>query len=132
MLACDWLKPREKKDQFIKSIPHKKALTICIATICEANTNSPKIVFCADRMLTDQYGYTFELQRPKILQLATHCLVMEAGDASIGNTVIQHFNKRVPLGARETMNVLEIARKLIEEARKDEIARERRLRKYSK
>lgn len=64
-------------------------MTICIAAICEANTGCPQIVFCADRLVTDKDGRTFETGLPKIVELTHNCLVMNAGDFSRGDLIIK-------------------------------------------
>lgn len=64
-------------------------MTICIASICEASTGNPRIVFCADRLVTDTNGLTFEQGTLKIEQLLPHCLIMNAGDAFRGDAIIR-------------------------------------------
>lgn len=86
-------------------------MTICIAAICEANVGG-KIVFCADRLVTDANGLTFEQGMPKIWMLLPHCLIMNAGDALRGDAIIRDvFNKlksREP-ESLEKLSIMEIA-----------------------
>lgn len=63
-------------------------MTICIAAICDHST-SPRIVFCADRLVTDSNGLTYEQGMPKIIQLAKNCIIMMAGRGAESDQIIQ-------------------------------------------
>lgn len=95
MLVKNRLNPLEQNALYTKDpnryLRKKKArpLTICIASICEANTGNPRIVFCSDRLVTDSNGLTFEQVTPKIVQLLPNCLIMNAGDASHGDIILR-------------------------------------------
>lgn len=65
-----------------------RPMTICIVAICESNTN-PKIVFCADRLVTDANGLTYEQGQPKIIGLSENCLVMMAGKGAESDQIIK-------------------------------------------
>jgi len=90
----------------------EKALTICIASICEANTGSPRIVFCSDRLVTDSNGLTFEQGKAKVDMLLPNCLIMNAGDASRGGAIIRDaFLELASMQSekKEKINIKEIA-----------------------
>ena len=53
-------------------------MTVCIAAICEAD-KEPRITFCADRLVTDSNGLTFEQGKPKVDIISDNCFVMNAG-----------------------------------------------------
>ena len=85
------------KERQIRHLKRKrsKALTICIASICELSTGNPRIVFCADRLVTDANGLTFEQATPKIVQLLPNCLIMNAGDACHGDIIVRDVFSRL-------------------------------------
>jgi hypothetical protein len=87
----------------------KKArkLTICIATLCEAHTSNPRIVFCADRLVTDIRGLTFESGVLKILQILPNCLLMNAGDSSRGDVIIKNVFDILSLKKPEELEKME-------------------------
>ena len=64
-----------------------KTMTICISTICEISQAS-RIVFCADRLVTDANGLTFEQGKPKIDFIYDNCLVMSAGRGAESDQII--------------------------------------------
>lgn len=87
-------------------------VTICIASICEALTGNPRIVFCADRLVTDANGLTFEQGTPKILQFLPQCLIMNAGDAFRGDAIIRdtfYSLSSIEPDKQESMSIKEIA-----------------------
>jgi hypothetical protein len=88
------------RDHFIRyrqpKIKREYPMTICIATICEQNTGTPRIVFASDRLVTDQDGYTFELGVPKLKLIAHHCILMEAGDSFRGELILEKWKEKVP------------------------------------
>jgi len=100
---------------FNRRLKPNKIMTICIATICEANTGYPRIVFTADRLVTDDDGYTFELGVPKANSLSSKCFIMEAGDSFTGERIIEHFNSRLTQEQLENMSVSEIVREFADD-----------------
>jgi hypothetical protein len=105
--AHNYLYPK-RRNRYLKK-RSKKALTICIASICENNTGNPRIVFCADRLITDYNGLTFEQAEPKIVQLLPNCLIMNAGDAACGDAIIRDVFEALSKVKPETMSIKDIA-----------------------
>lgn len=69
-------------------------MTICIATIAEAQNGLPRIVFAADRELTySGNGLTFEQGQPKADIIHASCFVMFAGDISLADIVVKRVKK---------------------------------------
>ena len=95
-------------------------MTICIASICEVSTGNPRIVFCADRLVTDANGLTFEQALPKITQLLSNCLIMNAGDSSYGDMILRDVFEKV--GSFPPENLEKIRIKDIVEIVKEKIA----------
>lgn len=83
-------------------------MTICIATVCEADQPNPKIVFASDRLVTDEDGYTFEIGLPKTGRLSTNCYIMEAGNAFRSQRVLDHFNSKYLSSELDKMTIQEI------------------------
>lgn len=73
---------------------NKKPMTICIASICET-PQSPKIVFSADRLITDAHGLTFEHGVSKIKMLTKNCFIMSVGKSSHADQIIQNTVKTI-------------------------------------
>jgi len=63
-----------------------EAMTICIAARCEVESGLPKIVFCADRMISA--GLQFEHGEPKIQWMTPTCLAMIASSDSLASDMI--------------------------------------------
>lgn len=65
-------------------------MTICIAAMCnvdnKSGTYSPAIVFCADRLLTS--SISFEHGNSKIKLISGRCIIMEAGDGTISDLIL--------------------------------------------
>ncbi len=78
-------------------------MTICIATICDQNT-SPTIIFCADRLVTDANGLTFEQGIPKIDYIDDNCLVMSAGLGAESDEIIKEVVLKVKHKSEENNN----------------------------
>lgn len=72
-----------------------KYVTICIAGICEGGSGNPQIVFAADRLATDQNGFTFELGISKIERLCDNYFIMNAGNASRASMIIQRARSQI-------------------------------------
>lgn len=70
-------------------------MTVCISAVCDSALLSPKILFCADRLVTDSNGLTFEQGMPKIFQICENCLVMNAGLGYEADQIIRSVVERV-------------------------------------
>lgn len=97
-----------KKIIFNRRLKNKKNMTICIATICDADKANPKIVFASDRLVTDEDGYTFEIGVPKAGRLSTNCYIMEAGNAFRAQRVLDRFNSKHITSELDQMSILQI------------------------
>jgi hypothetical protein len=53
-------------------------MTICIAAVCN-DQGRYNLIFCSDRLVTDDDGLTFEQGHPKIDYVLDNCFVMSAG-----------------------------------------------------
>ncbi|SNQ62311.1 hypothetical protein [Candidatus Methanoperedens nitratireducens] len=82
-------------------------MTICIASICE-NPQDPKIVFSADRMVTDSNGLTFEHGVPKISALTKNHFIMSAGRSSEADQIIQNVGAILSSYEEERLEYLTI------------------------
>lgn len=101
----------------------KKPMTICIASICNIEENSskysPAIVFCADRLVSSSIN--FEHGNPKIKFISGRCIIMEAGDGTTSDMII---DKDIMNADSSDLNVAEIAEMIndnIIELKKDKI-----------
>lgn len=83
-------------------------MTICIAAMCNIDTDpakySPGIVFCADKLLTS--SISFEHGTSKIKLIPNRCVVMEAGDATISDLIL---DKDIINVKNSSLDVKEIA-----------------------
>lgn len=77
------------KDRFIRKLGYAKPLTICIAAICERDTPSPTIVYCADRMITSMTTLIqAEHGISKINNFTDNCMVMSSSSHSRQSNLI--------------------------------------------
>lgn len=100
-----------------------KNMTICIASICNRVEDGylPAIVFCADRLLSS--SITFEHGNPKIKLIPERAIVMEAGDATISDLVLNKEilsdkNSKTDLkfiAEKINQNILNLRNRVIEE-----------------
>jgi hypothetical protein len=106
----------------------KKArpVTICIVTIAEGSSGSPKLVFASDRLATNKDGLTFEIGVPKIVLLTPNCAVMNAGDSSRGDTIIWRVNSRILKAVEEVRGVDKLTVDKIIEIFKEEYKKTRK------
>jgi 20S proteasome alpha/beta subunit len=96
-------------------------MTVCIAAICENDTDSPKIVLASDRMITFQDIIQFEHELPKLEEVAPNCVVATAGTATLHTELLR--NAKIP--KTDTIQpIREIAQRIkdsFDKARKEEI-----------
>lgn len=85
----------------------KKNVTICIASICNRVEEGylPAIVFCADRLLSS--GVTFEHGNPKIKIIPDRAIVMEAGDATTSDLIIDKEVLSIETGKLDLKQIAE-------------------------
>lgn len=85
-------KQKVKYNRYLKERKRLKPLTICIASTCELD-QSPRIVFCADRLVSAKTQ--FEHGRPKIKYLTQNCYSMIAGDSLQGEIILNNTKQRL-------------------------------------
>jgi hypothetical protein len=69
-------------------------LTVCIAAICETASDSPKIVFSADSLISA--GLQFERWGGKISPLSDYCYVMaSSSDALLSDMIVNEVQSKV-------------------------------------
>ena len=88
-------KHRKNKRRRINKKQHsEKPMTVCIAAIAEALTDSPKIIFAADRLVSA--GVCFESGVPKIRELTNYAYVMiSSNDANASDLIATRVQKIV-------------------------------------
>jgi hypothetical protein len=84
-------------------------MTVCIAALAEANTQTPKIVFAADRLVSA--GVNFENALPKIKALTPYAWVLiSSNDALASDLIVVKAQETIAkeIGAGKTLSVSQI------------------------
>src|SRR5919106_6633210 len=95
------------KDEFIRRLIYKKQVTICIAAICDVESN-PTIVFCADHLVTGDV-VQFETTQSKTRELATYCYAMQAGDALVSDMILENVKEKLSVEDVEDFKLKHVA-----------------------
>lgn len=91
--ASQYKNKHHRNDHIYRRLQYRKDMTICVAAIAEVFEEEPRIVFCADRMISGRVQ--FELGNPKIFRLNDYCLVMMAGNPLKGGQIISKVQERL-------------------------------------
>jgi hypothetical protein len=118
--AVRGMRSNRAMDEFIRCLmPNRERdMTVCIAAICDEgyDTHLPKIVFCADRLVTA--GVQFESGQPKIKMLAPNCFVMTSStDSQSSDLILENTIGRLGVGD-QLRPISKIVELLGEECRK--------------
>lgn len=102
-------------------------MTICIAAICEASSKEPKIVICADRLVSA--GIQFEHANPKIKVITSDCWVLTSSQDSLKSyEIIKNVRNKAEVELTSTpvtmMNIVELFKKECVAVYKEEVERE--------
>lgn len=91
--------PRPHIDKRVRYLTTRQPLTVCIAAICDAKTEHPKIVFAADRLISAEIQ--FEHRPGKITQLSKYCCVMMSSDDALrSNMIVQRVLDQIQLAPK--------------------------------
>jgi len=97
-------------------------MTMGIAAICSADTDSPKIVFSADRQITA--GIKFEHGMPKIRALTDYCyVIMSSSDTLKSDMIISKVVQRLDENPRIN-EIIEQFALVLDESKKADIERD--------
>jgi hypothetical protein len=92
-------------------------VTVCIAAICDQINEEgyyPKIVFCADRLVSA--GVQYESRESKIKELTKYCYAMHSStDARISDLILERVKARITNKENFAMKIKEIVDILCEE-----------------
>lgn len=97
---------KHKRRRTRKWLHKEKPMTVCIAAIADALTNSPKIVFAADRLVSA--GVCFESGVPKIKELTNYAYVMISSNDALVSDLIATKAQKIVFDHLEKKNKLTI------------------------
>ena len=112
--------PPHKWKPIKRKVGTYKPMTVCIAGICD-HPLAPKIVFCADRLVTNQDGLTFEQGRPKIDLIRDNCLVMNAGRAAEADMIIFAVRAKLKEEPEKNHSIAQIAEMFSQEHKQEKL-----------
>lgn len=110
------------EDELIRHLLRNDLVTVGIVAVCEANSESPKIVFSADRQITA--GIKFEHGKPKIKKITEYCyVIMSSSNTLRSDMIVEQVidNIKEKPSIRE---IVELFREVLEESKRDETERE--------
>jgi 20S proteasome alpha/beta subunit len=108
-----------RKDEFIRCLRRNKPVTICIAAICDSFVDEPvvpKIVFCADHLVSSLVEFEHDI--PKFKTLTDRCLVATAGDAVSSDMVLENVKERLSQPNTAATRIKEIVELVRQECRR--------------
>jgi hypothetical protein len=98
----------------------RKDMTICIAAICSSNDEEPdSIIFAADRLISSSIN--FEHGNPKIKYIQNRAIIMEAGDASLSDLVLDKWVYEADTANLDTIQIADVINSKIIDLRKHKI-----------
>jgi hypothetical protein len=116
-----------RKDDFIRCLRRNKPVTICIAAICDSFVDEPvvpKIVFCADHLVSSLVEFEHEI--PKYKTLTDRCLVATAGVAVSSDMVLENVKELLSQQSSAGRRIKEIVEMVRQECKRlddEEISR---------
>jgi hypothetical protein len=82
-------------------------MTVGIAAICEADTEYPKIVFCADRQISS--SVKFEHGRSKVLPITNSCwVILSTNDPLVCDLIINNVREKIKESTPQIKEVAEL------------------------
>ena len=107
---------KNKRCRVYKRQHSEKLMTVCIAAIADANTESPKIVFAADRLVSSWVN--FESGVPKIRGLTNYAFVFIAtNNAPIANGIILRVEEQIKSFSGKKLTVEQIVQLISKECK---------------
>lgn len=94
---------------FNRRLQYKKNMTICVAAIAEIFEDEPRIVFCADRLVSGQVQ--FEHGNSKISRLGDNCIIMMAGNPLKGAEIINRTIIQIKTNPHSIPDIVQIISK---------------------
>jgi hypothetical protein len=88
--------------------PRLKPMTICIAARCEVNLQNPKVVFCADRLISTP-TLQFQHGEPKVFRLNHRHMAMISSDDSLrSEMIIKRVQAQMSDDERTTQDIVKV------------------------